>query len=73
MTSIFLIELAGIDFSTSFGLFVIRLLGLLLTYTLNDDEPFTWMLSSPSTVTIGTLRNISMTELVFESGSLSMS
>ena len=59
--------------STSLGLLDIIWLGLLFTYTLNELEPFTCMLSSPSTVTIGTLRSMSITELVFESGSLSMS
>ena len=73
MTSIRLMLLAGIDFSTSLGLLVIMLLGLPLTNTLNVDEPLTWMLSSPSTVTIGTLRNISITEFDLESGSFSMS
>ena len=73
ITSIFFIEDAGILFSTSFGFFDIMLLGRPLTYTLKPELPFTLILPSPSTVTIGTLRNISSMLLVFESGSSSMS
>ena len=73
ITSIFFIVLAGILLSTSEGLFDIMLLGRPLTYTLKDELPFTLILSSPSTVTIGTLRSISITVLVLESGSLSTS
>ncbi|CCY64959.1 unknown [Prevotella sp. CAG:1124] len=59
--------------STSDGLFDIMLFGRPLTYTLKDELPFTLILSSPSTVTIGTLRSISSIVFDFESGSLSMS
>ena len=62
-------ELAGILFSTSVGLLLIILLGLPFTYTLKLLLPFTLILSSPSTVTKGTLRSISNTEFDFESGS----
>ena len=51
------------------GLALIIWLGLPSTYTLKLAFPFTLMLSSPSTVTIGTLRNISSTVLVLASGS----
>ena len=64
ITSIFFMVLVGILLSTSEGLFDIMLLGRPLTYTLKDELPFTLMLSSPSTVTIGTLRSISITVLV---------
>ena len=64
--------LAGILLSTSFGLLLIILLGLPFTWILKLLLPFTLMLSSPSTVTNGTLRSISITVLVFESGSSSM-
>ena len=65
--------LAGMLFSTSFGFLVIMLLGRPFTYTLNELLPFTVTLSSPSTVTSGTLRSISIIEFDFESGSDSMS
>ena len=73
ITSIFFMDEAGMLFSTSFGFFDIILLGRPFTYTLKPALPFTFMFSLPSTVTIGTLRNISSTLLVFESGSSSMS
>ena len=69
ITSMCLMELAGILFRTSVGLLLIMLLGLPLTYTLKLLLPFTLMLSSPSTVTRGTLRSISRTEFDLESGS----
>ena len=72
ITSICLMVLAGILLSTSFGLLLIILLGLPFTWILKLLLPFTLMLSSPSTVTNGTLRSISITVLVFESGSSSM-
>ena len=59
-------------FKTSVGLLLIILFGLPFTYTLNLLLPLTCILSSPSTVTKGTFRNISNVLLVFESGSSSM-
>ena len=47
------------------------LFGLPLTYTLKDVEPFTFTLSCPSTLTIGTFLSISITVLVCDSGSSS--
>ena len=72
MTSIDFTELAGRLRSTSFGLLLMSVFGLPFTCTLKFDEPFTWILSSASTVTSGTLRSISSVVLVFESGSSSM-
>ena len=64
-----LIVLAGILLRTSTGLSLIILSGLPFTWILKLLLPFTLILSSPSTVTKGTLRSISSTVLVFESGS----
>ena len=72
ITSIYLMELAGMLFSTSFGLLLIMLLGFPLTCTLKLLLPFTCILSSPSTVTKGTFRSISSMLFDFESGSSSM-
>ena len=73
MTSILFIEVAGILFKTSFGFLATIFEGLPLTYTVKDDEPFTFIFSSWSSVTSGTLRNISITVLVLLSGSASTS
>ena len=72
ITSIYLMELAGILFNTSFGLLLIILLGFPLTCILKLLLPFTCMLSSPSTVTKGTFRSISNILFDFESGSSSI-
>ena len=72
MTSIDLTELAGRLRNTSLGLLLIKVLGFPFTCTLKLLEPFTWILSSPSTVTSGTFFSISSVVLVCESGSSSM-
>ena len=71
ITSTFLMLAAGILFNTSLGLLVIMLFGLPFTYALNDELPFTFTLSCPSTLTIGTFFSISITVFTPASGSSS--
>ena len=68
-TSILLTIEAGIALNTWLGADDIIILGLPSTYTLKELEPLTVILSSPSTVTIGTLRSISRTVAAFASAS----
>ena len=71
ITSIFLIVAAGMDFSTVFT--SPESIGSSLPFTriLKLELPFTFMLSSASTVTIGTFLNISIVVLIEASGSSS--
>ena len=62
---------AGILLNIIEGLLENITLGLPSTYTLKADEPFTVMLSCPSTDTMGTLRSMSSTVTDFESVSSS--